>query len=123
MAPRLRSDGCVSCPSSFPLHRGIGYRRKRLQVPPQIRHRPQRYEPSCTPDRPISRTPTAARDDARLRVRCEKEIDMDRASLPFLLTASPIVREKLGRDLNKVAVLAIQAMLRQRKGVEVALQQ
>jgi hypothetical protein len=48
---------------------------------------------------------------------------MDRASLPFLLTASPIVREKLGRDLNRVAVLAVQAMLRHHKGVEVALQQ
>jgi hypothetical protein len=48
---------------------------------------------------------------------------MDRASLPFYLHASPIVREELGRDLHKVAVLALQAVLRHRKGLEVALQQ
>lgn len=48
---------------------------------------------------------------------------MDHASFPFLLTASPIVREQLGRDLRKVAVMAVQAMLRHGKGVEVALQQ
>jgi hypothetical protein len=48
---------------------------------------------------------------------------MDRASLPILLTASPALRKALGKDLHAVAVMAVQAMLRHRKGVEVALQQ
>ncbi len=48
---------------------------------------------------------------------------MERASLPFLLIASPAARQTLGRDLHKVAVLAMQALLRNRRGVEVALQQ
>lgn len=48
---------------------------------------------------------------------------MDVASLPILLTASPAVREVLGRDLRRVAVLAVQAMLRHGRGLEVALQQ
>lgn len=48
---------------------------------------------------------------------------MDHASLPFLLLATPAVREALGKDLSKVAVLAMQAMLRHRRGVEIALQQ
>ena len=48
---------------------------------------------------------------------------MDVASLPILLSASPAVREALGRDLRRVAVLAVQAMLRHGRGLEVALQQ
>ena len=48
---------------------------------------------------------------------------MERASLPFLLIASPAARQTLGRDLHKVAVLAMQAMLRNGRGIEVALQQ
>ena len=48
---------------------------------------------------------------------------MDRASLPFLLVATPAARAALGRDLNKVAVLAAQALLRHRKTLEVAHQQ
>ena len=48
---------------------------------------------------------------------------MERASLPFLLIASPAARQILGRDLHKVAVLAMQALLRNHRGVEVALQQ
>lgn len=48
---------------------------------------------------------------------------MDVASLPILLTASPVLREALGSDLRRVAVLAVQAMLRNGRGLEVALQQ
>jgi hypothetical protein len=48
---------------------------------------------------------------------------MERASLPFLLIASPAARLSLGRDLHKVAVMAVQALLRNRRGVEVAMQQ
>jgi hypothetical protein len=48
---------------------------------------------------------------------------MDRASLPFLLVASPAVRQALGADLRKVAVLAIQALIRHRRSLEVSLQQ
>jgi hypothetical protein len=48
---------------------------------------------------------------------------MDVAALPILLTASPEVREMLGRDLRRVAVMAVQAMLRHGRGLEVALQQ
>jgi hypothetical protein len=48
---------------------------------------------------------------------------MERASLPFLLIASPAARHVLGRDLHKVAVMAVQALLRNRRGVEIALQQ
>jgi hypothetical protein len=48
---------------------------------------------------------------------------MDRGLLPFVLIASPAARKQLGRDLGKVAVLAMQALLRQRKSVEVAHQQ
>ena len=48
---------------------------------------------------------------------------MDRASLPFLLLSTPAVREALKADLAKVAVLAMQAVLRHRRGIEVAHQQ
>jgi hypothetical protein len=48
---------------------------------------------------------------------------MDRASLPFLLVTTPALREALGRDVDKVAVLAAQALLRHRKTLEVAHQQ
>jgi hypothetical protein len=48
---------------------------------------------------------------------------MDRAALPFLLVATPAARAALGRDLNKVAVLAAQALLRHRKTLEIAHQQ
>ena len=48
---------------------------------------------------------------------------MERADLPFLLIASPAARLSLGRDLQKVAVMAMQAILRNGRGVEVALQQ
>lgn len=48
---------------------------------------------------------------------------MPRASLPILMTASPAVQKLLGPELPKVAVLAVQAILRQRRGVEVAHQQ
>jgi hypothetical protein len=48
---------------------------------------------------------------------------MDRASLPFLLIASPAARTLAGRDLAKIAVLALQAMIRHRRSIEVAHQQ
>jgi hypothetical protein len=48
---------------------------------------------------------------------------MHRASLPILMTASPAVRKLLGPELAKVAVLAVQAILRQRRAIEVAHQQ
>ena len=48
---------------------------------------------------------------------------MDVAALPILLSASPEVREILGPDLRRVAVMAVQAMLRHGRGLEVALQQ
>lgn len=48
---------------------------------------------------------------------------MHRASLPILMTASPAVRKLLGTELPKVAVLAMQAILRHRRGIEVAHQQ
>src|SRR3569833_3449766 len=51
------------------------------------------------------------------------ETVMERANLPFLLIASPAARVSLGRDLHKVAVMALQAILRNGRGVEVALQQ
>jgi hypothetical protein len=51
------------------------------------------------------------------------EIAMERASLPFLLIATPAARQTLGRDLHKVAVMAMQALLRNSRGIEVALQQ
>jgi hypothetical protein len=48
---------------------------------------------------------------------------MDRAALPFLLVTTPALRKALGRDVDKVAVLAAQALLRHRKTLEVAHQQ
>ena len=48
---------------------------------------------------------------------------MHRASLPILMTTSPAVRKLLGPELPKVAVLAVQAILRHRRGIEVAHQQ
>jgi hypothetical protein len=48
---------------------------------------------------------------------------MHRASLPILMTATPAVQKLLGPELPKVAVLAVQAILRHRRGVEVAHQQ
>jgi hypothetical protein len=48
---------------------------------------------------------------------------MDRASLPFLLLSTPAVRAALKADLDKVAVLAMRAVLRHRRGIEVAHQQ
>ena len=48
---------------------------------------------------------------------------MDRASLPILLVASPALRWALKDDLKKVAVLAMQALIRNRKTLEVSLQQ
>jgi hypothetical protein len=48
---------------------------------------------------------------------------MHRASLPILMTATPAARTLLGANLPKVAVLAMQAVLRHRRGIEVAHQQ
>jgi hypothetical protein len=48
---------------------------------------------------------------------------MDRATLPILLVASPALRKAVGKDLSRVATEALRAMLRHRKGVEVAHQQ
>jgi hypothetical protein len=48
---------------------------------------------------------------------------MHRASLPILTTATPAARKLLGPELPKVAVLAVQAILRHRRGIEVAHQQ
>jgi len=48
---------------------------------------------------------------------------MHRASLPILMTATPAARALLGPNLPKVAVLAVQAILRHRRGIEVAHQQ
>ena len=48
---------------------------------------------------------------------------MHRASLPILMTATPAAQKLLGPELLKVAVLAVQAILRHRRGIEVAHQQ
>jgi hypothetical protein len=48
---------------------------------------------------------------------------MHRASLPILLAATPAVQKLLGPDLPKVATLAVQAILKHRRGIEVAHQQ
>ena len=48
---------------------------------------------------------------------------MHRASLPILMTATPAAQKLLGPDLPKVAVLAMQAILRHRRGIEIAHQQ
>ena len=48
---------------------------------------------------------------------------MHRAHLPVLLFASPAAQALLGRDVAAVGVLALKAILRNRKGLEVAHQQ
>lgn len=48
---------------------------------------------------------------------------MHSANLPFILVASPALRRALGPDLVKVAVMAMRVLLKQRRGVEIALQQ
>ncbi len=48
---------------------------------------------------------------------------MHRASLPILMSATPAARKLLGPNLPTVAVLAVQAILRHRRGIEVAHQQ
>lgn len=48
---------------------------------------------------------------------------MQHALLPFLFQASEEVRRRLGRDLQRVAVAALRAVLRHRKSLEVAHQQ
>jgi hypothetical protein len=48
---------------------------------------------------------------------------MHRAHLPILLFASPAAQALLGRDVAAVGVLALKAILRNRKGIEVAHQQ
>jgi hypothetical protein len=48
---------------------------------------------------------------------------MDCASLPILVVTTPAARALLGRDVSKVALLAVRAMLRQRKSLEIAHQQ
>jgi hypothetical protein len=48
---------------------------------------------------------------------------MYRASLPILMNATPAARKLLGQDLPRFAVLAVQAILRHRRGIEVAHQQ
>jgi hypothetical protein len=56
-------------------------------------------------------------------VRLRKEVSMHRAHLPILLFASPAAQALLGRDVADVGVLALKAVLRNRKGIEVAHQQ
>ena len=48
---------------------------------------------------------------------------MHRAQLPILLFATPAAQALLGRDVAAVGVLALKAILRNRKGIEVAHQQ
>ena len=48
---------------------------------------------------------------------------MNRAYLPFVLIPSHAARSLLGADLDKVGVLALRAILRHRKSLEVAHQQ
>ena len=48
---------------------------------------------------------------------------MDRASLPILVISSHQARRALGRNLAEAAVLAVKAILRNRRGIEVAHQQ
>lgn len=48
---------------------------------------------------------------------------MHRAHLPILLFASPAAQALLGRDVADVGVLALKAILRNRRGIEVAHQQ
>jgi hypothetical protein len=48
---------------------------------------------------------------------------MHRAHLPILLFASPAAQALLGRDVADVGVLALKAILRNRRGIEIAHQQ
>lgn len=48
---------------------------------------------------------------------------MKRAFLPFLFQPSFAVAESLGADAPKVAVLALRAILRNKKSIEIAHQQ
>jgi hypothetical protein len=48
---------------------------------------------------------------------------MSRAYLPYFLIPSPAVRKLLGPDLAKVGGLALKAILRHRRSLEVAHQQ
>jgi hypothetical protein len=48
---------------------------------------------------------------------------MNRAYLPFLFLPSQTAIDLIGRDLAKVAVLALRAILQHRKSLEVAHQQ
>jgi hypothetical protein len=48
---------------------------------------------------------------------------MHRAHLPILLFASPAAQELLGREVADAGVLALKAILRNRRGIEVAHQQ
>jgi hypothetical protein len=62
----------------------------------------------------------------RFRVRvdtCAKEIVMKVARLPFLVVPSHAVAALIGRELDTVAVLALKAILQNRRGLEVAHQQ
>jgi hypothetical protein len=65
-----------------------------------------------------------ARQQFRLCVdTCAKEIVMKVAHLPFLVVSSHAVTALLGRELDTVAVLALKAILRNQKGLEIAHQQ
>ena len=46
---------------------------------------------------------------------------MHRAHLPILLFASPAAQALLGRDVAAVGALALRAILRNRKGLEVGI--
>ena len=48
---------------------------------------------------------------------------MHRASLPILMRATPAAQKLLGANVPKVAVLAMRAILRHRRGIEIAHQQ
>ena len=48
---------------------------------------------------------------------------MQRGSLPFLVFASPALRDVLGKDLGNVGLLALRAILKHRRSLEVAHQQ
>ena len=48
---------------------------------------------------------------------------MDKAFLPILVIATHAARRALGSDVRKVAVLAAKAIIRNRKGLEIAHQQ
>jgi hypothetical protein len=48
---------------------------------------------------------------------------MDRAYLPIIVIPTHAARHALGSDLRRVALLAVRAILRNRKGIEIAHQQ